>query len=158
MRPCAPARVHAFLRACLRPYLRATVGFVRATVCLAVRVHRPGAWCMPGAVCSVAPRLCWVACAPWCVLLRPGARLASFAPLFPLCRVRLFCSPASFALASALSLCSALALSASCAAALRPLLCWDPESPSTAPTLAAYGAGAPHAALLYASVTINLYT
>lgn len=40
---------------------------------------------------------------------------------------------------------------------LLPLLCRDPESPGTAPTLAAYCAGALHAALLYASVTINCY-
>ena len=42
--------------------------------------------------------------------------------------------------------------------ALLPLLYRDPESPGTAPSLTAYCAGALHAALLYASVTIIFYT
>ena len=41
--------------------------------------------------------------------------------------------------------------------ALPALLCRDPELPGTAPILTAYCAGALHAALLYASVTIILY-
>lgn len=131
------------------------------------RVHAaPGARlvCLPGAcaslVCGAAVVCVPVRCSPVCAapwlfgacgaalpllllpLLRPGVAL----PLSPrrcpgaLC---ILVHPAQYLAAPW--------------CALLPLLCRGPELPGTAPTLAAYGAGAPHAALLHASVTINLY-
>ena len=135
MRPCA-------VRACARfsAPARATVGLVCLCAYLCPRLWLPrgccAVRCAPGVLVC---RVCRV-----CVYLCGGARLPLLRPVRPC----LFCSTVPGVPGVYLVLLST---------ALLPLLCRDPESPGTAPTLATCNAGALHAALLYASVTIIFY-
>lgn len=119
--------------------------------------------CAPARHCRLAGAVC---CAYLCAVL--CARCARCVCVPVLCAVR--CVLTSFAQSARLPLlravCAVCAVCRMCRAvpgstwrcsALLPLLCRDPESPGTAPTLAARRAGAQHAALLYASVTIKPY-
>lgn len=154
---CAP-----WCAVCARLFL----GRVVCTCAVLCVYARPGV-CLR---CSLVVCAC---CAPLPLLsvlplLRPGAALPLLPrpaplPLFdpPLCSLCLCSQYRPGAQCILCILCSTLprpGASWRCSPpALLPLLCRGPELPGTAPNLAAYGAGAPHAALLYASVTIISY-